>query len=1850
MSSEEQRGGASPRQRELLAMLLARRKGMSAAPRRVPAAEPIAASYAQRRMWFMDELYGAGPTYSVPFVLRFTGDLDTDALVRSIRELYARYEALRTRFERDAEGNLLQHVVDTDGLAVEVSDVGETGDPDGASAESRARRRIDEIIHRPFALTGDPLLRVHLIRVSDTLHLLALCTHHIVSDGWSEKILFAELGRLYTAHVRGVPADLARVPFQYRDYTAWEYRAAAAGQFDDDLAHWVKKLDGAPALLELPCARPRPKRPSGAGAAVEFAIAEELARGVETLREAERASAFAVGLAAFAALLHRYTGADDLIMGVPVANRARTEWEGVFGLFVNTVPLRLRMTGDMTLRELVARTRDELLEAQDHQHIPFDMVANRIAPGRDVSYGPLFQVMGNLHEPHPPLDLPGVRCEILEVPTRTAKLDLTLHLVPSPRGLAGRIEYSTDLFDRPTIDRVIAHYLLLLRRLTDDPGRRLSAFPLLTEEEEVLLAREGETASGSARPGVVLLDAYGHPSPIGTVGELHATGEDGRPAPTGRLALRQADGGIRELGHRDRFVEINGFRVDTAAVATALRTHPAIADCAVLAARTDDLGSCLAACYVPVANGPAVQSVELARHLATALPRHQIPQVFVRLTALPRSGDGDPDPGALAEAVRRAAGEEDPADPEPLTATERELARLWSQLLARPEIRRSDHFFALGGHSLLAVKLIARARRIWQTDLPVRTLFEAPTLAEFACALEERLARQEGQRPVEIARRPADALVPLSPNQESLWFMEEFQPGNSLYHIARARELIGDLNVPALERALAGLAGRHESLRTRIEERDANPVQTVGSEPAVEFGRTDIAGPAGETAERRMEEALRAAAREAARPFDLRRGPLIRAHLYRLAERHHLFVVVVHHIVFDASSYDILAAELAELYRAACADEPADLAELPVQFPDIAFWERGEEQVTAREEAHVSYWTGLLADAPPLLELPTDTPRPARRTYAGESVSALLPADLLARIRSLSAEADATPFMTLLAAFEVLLWRYTGQPDFVVGTTAANREREEYEGQIGYFVNTLPLRATVSGDESFRLHLRRVRETVLEASAHQTLPLAKLVALLSPERSPSYNPLVQIVFDMHEGEERHIHLPGLTDREVSLGVRSLDFDLVLSARTAEDGVRLTVDHNTDLYPRSLVTGLLRHYEVLLRALLADPDMPVARLPLLAPDERAELVRLASGTPCDDLRASTLHQLFEQQVRRTPDSIALTHDGSHLTYARLNADANRLAGHLIASGLGPENRVGLYTERGPHTFIAVLGVLKAGAAYVPLDHGDPPERLGAMLDEAGVIAILAHRDTEKSATRLTERTGRRLFLVDRILADAPERASGTPRARAAGDQLAYVLHTSGSTGRPKAVALPHRSLLNLMRWDRDEIPVRPGEAVLQFNSLGFDASFVEMFAAWQAGGRLVVLSTDATRRDPGAVLDILDRERIGRWDTPYVGLMNVVGWSLAEGGERRLSLRHVMSGGEQLQVTDALQEWLRGVPGCTLINQYGPSEVNRATSQPLPRRTPAGEGGGEPWPTLPPIGRPAYGTSVYVMDDSGALQPMGVPGEVYIGGGNLARCYVNRPDLTAERFVPDPFGPVPGARLYRTGDIARYRQDGSLEFLGRNDSQLKLRGHRVELGEIEAELRRVPGVREAAVAVHGEGVARRLTGYLVPEPGVLAPAATEVRRLLSQRLPDHMLPVHYAVLSALPTTASGKLDRKALPEPADPAPAPGPGAKPRTDRERYLCAVWEEFLGHRDIGIHDSFFDLGGHSLLATRLVARLRQELAVDVWVKDLFDGRTVHRLAAVLDTRARAGTGGRDAEPRVVRRPRQPRRGGEQR
>lgn len=2019
---------AAAAKRELLKKLMAMRAdGGERDLRRVGPDQVVPASFAQQRMWFLDQLSGESATYNSPYALRLTGALDVPALEASFRELFARHEALRTRFVRDQDGTLTQQLWAVEDLPVEVRDL---AGPDAVAAGDRARQKVAELARSPFSLTGDPLVRVTLLRLSATEHLLVVNIHHVISDAWSEEILFGELAALYAGHLRGVPAQLPEVPFHYRDYSAWQYGVAARGGFERDLAYWERRLAGAPRLLDVPHDRPRPPQQSTRGATVWFELPDAAtAERLDAVRAAEGATTFVVAFAAFAVLLHRLTGIDDLVVGVPVANRGRTEWERTVGLFVNTVAVRLRVNGGMSPRDVVRATRDQLLAAQDHQEVPFDKVASRVAPGRDPAFTPVFQVMCSLAPASVPPQFPGLRVEAVAAESGTAKFDLTLHVNESERGrvAGGGLEFCTDLFSPATAGRMIDQYVRVLDAFADRPDDPVAALALVEPDERPLVgpARGGAATlhgaileRGARRPaapalagpaGAILshgalaarsaaaadrlraagvgpestvalalddpvdqvvwalaaLRAYGRvlvvesrwsedaaaaacaaaaavvlvtdrstpparsvrtlrpapadalpatggppdqvpPSaaawvtvdpgqltvlvhthrsllaagdpdggttagpdvrsvllalaagrpvdpaatapagpvpdggpvvvldedlnrvPVGVVGEIHLRGdavargwerdgrrtaEDFRPDPSGRpgdqllrtgqLARVDPSGHVRPVGRRRRRLSVDGVRLQPEEVESVLRGHPGVLDAAVVAGGRDEPG--LVGFYVAAGDGGGDLGAALSAHLRQTLPGYEVPGRLVPLAALPRTSWGDVDHDLLA-GLRVDGRDEDRGD---WTRTELRLAAAWSDVLGHPPTSRHDDFFACGGHSLLAIKLVARLRNEWGMHVPVRRVLEHPVLSKLAAVLDEA---GDGRLEQAIPVRPEGSPAPLSVNQENLWFLGQMHVGTALYTLSQGWELSGRLDPEHWRAALTEVVRRHETLRTRVATVDGRPVQVVDPDPVLDHELVDLTG--------RPDDAPTAAGAVAAQPFDLASGPLLRSRLYRLGDRRHLFVLIVHHLVFDEWSAAVFLRELAGAYRAVLAGERPALAPLPLQYADYALWQRGRaatEAVRDKLSAALEY----LAQAPTFLDLPTDRPRPPVRTLVGASRTRSMPRSLLDRLRRVGAEEGATPYMVVLAVFAILLHRYSGQRDLLIGTPVADRGRPELENQIGYFVNTVVVRSRVGPDLPFREMLRAVRQSTLDGYARREVPFARLVEQLLPGRSPSHSPLVQVMFDLQH-EEDGPEFSGLDVRSVPVRGATADFDLVLAVRVGDQGILAELEFNTDLFEAGTAERMLGHLEALLDSVAADPGRDVLAVPMVAPAERAALLAAAAG-PEREAAPVAVHELFEAQARSTPDAVALTHGDLQVTYARLDADAEAVRRRLGADGVAVDGRVGLYLDRGPGLFAAVLGVLKAGAAYVPLDLTYPAERVRFMLDEAGVDVVLADAGTAPAAAAVLDGTRCRLRLLDPDGSE-PAAPGGPSPAPVHPDTLAYVIYTSGSTGRPKGVGLSHRALANLMRWDRTEIPVRPGGAVLQFSSLGFDASFVEMFAAWQVGGRLVVLPTDGSRRDPEVVLDHLERGRVERWDSSYVGLANVVSWSLVSGRDPLLALRAVMSGGEQLQVTDDVRRWFAGIPDCVLVNQYGPSEVNRATSQ---RLLPSSAD----WPTLPPIGRPAENTQTYVLDPEGGLAPHGVPGEVHIGGANLARGYVNQPRLTAERFLPDPFSRVPGARMYRTGDIARSRDDGVLEFLGRTDDQLKLRGHRVELGEVETALRRLPSVRDAAATVLGGGTDRHLVGYVVAagEP----PPAGDLLAALAETLPDYMVPGRLMFLERLPQTPSGKLDRGRLPVPDAAQDGPRPYTAPRDDREKRLCEIWERLLGRARVGVADNFFELGGHSLLATQVVAHVRSELGVRVTISDLFDNPTVARLADVV---ARADLSAEPA-PRVL-------------
>lgn len=1089
-------------------------------------------------------------------------------------------------------------------------------------------------------------------------------------------------------------------------------------------------------------------------------------------------------------------------------------------------------------------------------------------------------------------------------------------------------------------------------------------------------------------------------------------------------------------------------------------------------------------------------------------------------------------------------------------------------------------------------------------------LSSPPVRAELSAAQRELLERRlrgevkpSAATAAAIPHRMTPDTAPLSYDQQRLWFLEQLQPGTPLYSIPHIFRLSGPLEVEAFEGSLTEIIRRHEILRSTFHARDGEPFQRIEPAGPVALPVTDLAAL---PVEARLAEARRLAAEEAGRPFDLSRGPVCRAALVRLAATEHWLLLNVHHLVFDAWSEEILQRELAAIYRAQCEGKPHELPDLAVQYGDFAAWQCGHSHQESIEP-HLAYWKQRLSPMPERLNLPTDAPRAAAVDNAGATERLTLDEALLQQLKTLSRAENATLYMTLLAAWEVLLHRYSQQDDLIIGTPMAGRAQHELEPLIGFFVNTLVVRETLAGDLPFRRLLQRVRETVLAAIEHQVLPFERLARELATDRAEGQNPLFDVMFVFQVGIRRQWKAHELTIETLDAETGTAKFDLTLFVTDEGQALQLALEYRTSLFQPETARRMLRHYGQLLRSIAANPDAPLNQLALLEPAEREQLLHGWNATASPYPDTACVHELVEAQAQRPPDALAAVFEGERLSYRELEARAATLATVLRGLGVGPDVCVGICVERSLEMLVGVLAILKAGGAYVPLDPGYPAERLAGMVQDAKAPVVL----TLQKLADLLPRTEAKLVCLDEPLPAVPP-ASAAAFAKPGPDNLAYVIFTSGSTGRPKGVAMPHRALVNLIAWQLGQSSAGRGSRTVQFTSLSFDVSFQEIFSTWCSGGTLVIIP-EMLRRDLPALWTLLAEQQVERLFLPFVALQQLAEIA-ATVAVQPARLREIITAGEQLRITPALRALFERLPGCTLHNHYGPSESHVVTAFTL-----QGPPGG--WPALPPIGRPIQNCRIRLLDPHCQPVPVGVPGELHIGGVCLAREYLERPELTAEKFMADPFSRTPGDRLYRTGDLARLLSDGNLEFLGRLDFQVKIRGYRVELGEIETALAQQPGVREVIVATREDTPGdKRLVAYLVPKPSAtLLPQA--LRDGLRRNLPDYMVPAQFVLLDALPLTPSGKVNRKALPAPeitrTDPVAS---DTVPQTPTEEKLALIWSEVLGVAPVRRTDNFFDLGGHSLLATRLLARVNQTFGAHIPLAALFRTPTVEQFARQLD------------------------------
>ncbi|HEV2149836.1 MAG TPA: amino acid adenylation domain-containing protein, partial [Longimicrobiaceae bacterium] len=1270
-----------------------------------------------------------------------------------------------------------------------------------------------------------------------------------------------------------------------------------------------------------------------------------------------------------------------------------------------------------------------------------------------------------------------------------------------------------------------------------------------------------------ANTRLYVLDSRLEPVPVGVPGELYIGGEGlargypGRgdltaerfvPCPfapepgarmyrTGDRVRWLEEGAVEFLGRLDGQVKIRGFRIEPAEVEAALLEHPRVRQAVVLVLGAGSEERRLAGFVVGEEGEPALDSA-LDAHLRERLPAFMVPSSLTVLEELPLTPNGKVDRRALAAREKRAPRA--PGSGGPLGATEARLAEIWQEVLGVEAVGPEDDFFAMGGHSIHLVRVVTRVQAAFGLQLSLQSLFSSSTLAGVAREVERASGgpRQAALPPV----RPCgdDGHAPLSFAQQRLWFLHRLDPGSAAYNVGTALRIDGPLDAGALQAALDAVVERHQVLRTTFEEVSGEPRQRTHPARGVSLPLLDLSGAGG-----REREAERLAEEIARRPFRLEEGPLLRGALLRLGAGEHLLVLVVHHVVYDGWSAGVLARELRHLYGAFSRGEPPSLPPLPVQYADFARWQHRHLRPETLGEA-LAYWTEHLAGAEPL-PLPTDGG--AAPGGGGRRLRFSLPAELGAAVRERARASGVTPFMVLLAAFSLLLRRLTGHDAPVVATPVAGREREELEGLIGFFVNTLALRTTVEGEEGFAELLERVRGITLAGFERRHVPFEQVVAALRAGRDEEGS-LAQVMFALHTEAGEPFELPGLGVRRGSVERGAAKFALLLSMEESPEGFSGAWEYDAALFEPATVRRMAAHFERLLEGALASPRTPVDDLPLLAPEEERRIVHGFNRTEAEVPAGEALHRLFEAQAARTPGAVAVAFREEALTFAELDRRSNQLARVLRARGVGPESRVGVCMERGTEMILALLAVWKAGGAYVPLDPAHPPERISYVLEECAAPVVLTRG---RAAGALTASRAEALSLDGgraELAAESAERLEGG----AGPESLAYVIYTSGSTGRPKGVMVEHRSVVNLAAALRRAVYDRRG--VERPPRVGMNGAFtfdttVKQIVQLLSGSTLEILPEEV-RYDGPAFARYLREHEVEVLDCTPAQLRLLLADGLLDGPEAAPT--DVLVAGEAID--EATWRRLAGDAGRRFYNLYGPTECTVDASL-----CEVGVAG-----AVPVIGRPLANVRLYVLDGRMQPVPVGVPGELHVGGAGVARGYLGRPELTAERFVPDPFGPG-GGRLYRTGDRVRWREDGTVEFLGRTDHQVKVRGFRIEPGEIEAALRALPGVRETVVlAREDEPGEKRLVAYVVPEAGA-APAAADLVARLGERLPRYMVPSAIVLLDALPLTGHGKVDRRALPAPARGAPSGGVPAAPRTAAEEILAKVWAEVLGVERVG-------------------------------------------------------------------------------
>ncbi len=1298
------------------------------------------------------------------------------------------------------------------------------------------------------------------------------------------------------------------------------------------------------------------------------------------------------------------------------------------------------------------------------------------------------------------------------------------------------------------------------------------------------------------RPDLTAEKFIPHPFSIQQSARLYKTGDLARYLPTGE---------IEYLGRIDNQVKIRGFRVELGEIEAVINQYPPVRE-SIAVVEKNSVDSQRLVAYIVPQKEETLAIPELRIFLEAELPSYMVPAVFVILEALPLTPNGKVDRKALPapELTQLSSSNHVP----PSTPIENLLAGIWAEILGLNKVSIHENFFTLGGHSLIATRVISQIRQVFHIELPLRCLFEKPTIAGLAKEIETANQADLGIETTKIERIVRSPQLPISYAQQRLWFLAQLEPDSPFYNIPAAVRLKGELNLNALQQTFNEILRRHEALRTNFQTVEGQAIAVISETKPLRLLTIDISELSLEQQEVEIREQ---AAQEAQQPFDISKDYLLRVKLLHLDAQEHIVLLTMHHIASDGWSIGVLVQELATLYPAFCNEKLSSLIELPIQYIDFAAWQRQWLQAEVLE-TQISYWQKQLEDAPKVLELPTDYSRPAIQTFRGATYSFELSDELSVALNKLSQQQGSTLFMTLLAAFQTLLWRYTGQEDIVVqtllwrytgqedivvGSPIANRNRAEIEGLIGFFVNTLVLRTNLAGNPSFEELLKRVREVALGAYAHQDLPFELLVEQLQPQRDLSHTPLFQVMFVLQNAPMSALELPGLTLSPVKSDSNTAKFDLTLFITETESGLVGNLEYNIDLFAESSIQRIAVHLETLLSAIVSNPRQCLSELPLLSESEKHQLLRQWNDTEVDYPQKQCIHQLFEAQVERTPDAVAVVFEDEQLTYWELNKRANQLAYYLRSLGVKPEVLVGICVERSLYMIIGLLAILKAGGAYVPLDPSYPKERLAFILEDTQASVLL----TQASLIEAMPQHKAQVICLGTDWHLIEQQSQENLFSQLTDDNLAYTIYTSGSTGKPKGVQIPHIALSNFLFAMKQSPGITKEDTLLAVTTYSFDIAALELFLPLIVGGRLVVTSREVTLDGTQLSATLSNSQATVMQATPATWqLLLAAAWD----GNNQLK---ILCGGEALpgHLANQLRQRCH-----SLWNMYGPTETTIWSAASLIKTL----------NNTVPISQPIANTQLYILDQYHQLVPVNVAGELCIGGEGLARGYFHRPDLTAEKFIPNPFSDK-AARLYKTGDLARYLPNGEIEYIGRIDHQVKIRGFRIELLEIEVVISQHPAVRESVVVVHcSEADSKRLVAYIVPQKEQTL-VISELRSFLESKLPNYMIPATFVTLEALPLTPNGKVDRKALPATDTTRPELEKAfIAPQTTIEKQLAIIWTQVLGLEKIGINDNFFELGGDSILSLQIISKANL-VGLHLTPKQLFQHQTIAKLAAVTGT-----------------------------